>query len=131
MLPGYPSPRLQAACFQRPLKNAASCNLHNAFTFSLNPQRRISGGNRAATFAARPEMVVQNDVNDSQGVYMNKLRPGIEFPIIPEDFIDTVEELNLDMMESYLRWAYRCLQEGLEPADWTLSEAACSLCPEG
>jgi hypothetical protein len=45
------------------------------------------------------------------------MRSGIEIPIIPEDFVDSEEELNLDMMESYLQWAYNCFQLGLDPAD--------------
>ena len=76
-------------------------------------------------------MAVETEVNNRQGAYMNKIRPGIEFPIIPEDFIESEEELSLDMMESYLQWAYRCFQEGLDPADWTLTEAVRALCPEG
>jgi hypothetical protein len=53
---------------------------------------------------------------------MARMRSGIEIPIIPEDFIDSEQELDLDMMESYLQWAYHCLQDGLDPADWKATE---------
>jgi hypothetical protein len=48
---------------------------------------------------------------------MAKIRSGIEIPIIPEDFVDSEEELSLDMIECYLQWMYCCIQEGLEPGD--------------
>jgi hypothetical protein len=48
---------------------------------------------------------------------MSKMRSGVEIPIIPEDFVDSEEELDLDMMESYLQWAYNCFQDGSDPAD--------------
>jgi hypothetical protein len=55
---------------------------------------------------------------------MARIRSGIEIPIIPEDFIDAEQELDLDMMESYLQWAYRCLQDGLAPADWAVADTS-------
>ncbi len=61
---------------------------------------------------------------------MAKIRSGIEIPIIPEDFTDSEEELNLDTLESYLQWAYRCFQDGLDPTDWTLTNKASEPFPE-
>jgi hypothetical protein len=53
---------------------------------------------------------------------MANLRAGIEVPIIPEDFIGSGEEMNLDLMELYMQWVYRCLQDGQDPADWMPAE---------
>jgi hypothetical protein len=53
---------------------------------------------------------------------MAKARSGIEIPIIPEDFVDPREMLNLDLMELYMQWVYECIQERQNPADWATVE---------
>jgi hypothetical protein len=59
---------------------------------------------------------------------MAKIRSGIEIPIIPEDFVDADEELSLDMIEFYLQWTYRYIQEGLEPGDLTTADSDFDQC---
>jgi hypothetical protein len=54
---------------------------------------------------------------------MAKVRSGIDIPIIPEDFVDSREELNLDLMELYMQWVYQCMQDGQDPADWPAAES--------
>jgi len=53
---------------------------------------------------------------------MAKMRAGIDLPIIPEDFISFEDDLDLDVLESYLQWTYRCIQDGADPASWSVAE---------
>ncbi|MBN1567612.1 MAG: hypothetical protein JXA73_07180 [Acidobacteria bacterium] len=53
---------------------------------------------------------------------MAKIKAGIELPIIPEDFIDSEEDLTPDMVEAILEWAYRSIQDGTNPDDQTPME---------
>jgi hypothetical protein len=51
---------------------------------------------------------------------MAKIRSGIDIPIIPEDFIDSEEEIGPDILESYLEWAYQCIQDGVDLEYWRM-----------
>jgi hypothetical protein len=61
---------------------------------------------------------------------MAKMRAGIEIPIIPEDFVASEEELSPDMLESFLQWVDRCIQDGMDPADLTIPETVFRLHPK-
>jgi len=62
---------------------------------------------------------------------MAKLRPGIEFPIIPEDLIASEEEsLRLNQREVYPSVA-RCYPDGIMLDDWMAIERIMHQCPEG
>jgi hypothetical protein len=62
---------------------------------------------------------------------MAKTRSGVGIPIIPEDFIDSEEELNLDMMESRMQWVYCCFQNGLDSVEKEVAESTFDLYPKG
>jgi hypothetical protein len=61
---------------------------------------------------------------------MTKIRAGIEIPIIPEDFIDSKEELSLEMLETFLEQTYRYVQSGLDKADGGIAKTDIDQYPE-
>ena len=62
---------------------------------------------------------------------MAKMRPGIEIPIIPEDFIISEEDLCPNMRLSSSQWADPSFQEELFPTDWVLTESIVYQHPKG
>jgi hypothetical protein len=62
---------------------------------------------------------------------MAKLRPGIEFPIIPEDLIfSEPESLQLNQGQEYPNITH-CCSAGILPDDWITIERIIRQCPEG
>ncbi len=53
---------------------------------------------------------------------MANMSTEMELPIIPEDLANSEEELDLDLLELYLQWVYRCIQDGIAPADWSIAD---------
>jgi hypothetical protein len=64
------------------------------------------------------------------GGVMARLRPGIEYPIIPEDIITSEEEfipLNQEQEHSSIM---RCYPDGMSMDDWMAIERIIHQCPE-
>jgi hypothetical protein len=51
-----------------------------------------------------------------QGVVMTKLRPGIEIPIIPEDFIDC--EKDDQLFKTSFQWTEHTQEPDSHPVEW-------------